>query len=589
MKTKENTKKNPITNIASSDITGIIRFYERLVPDWKLIRKPCNIEKVLEAFPKFEETIGEKDFAKVKKYFGIGVKKNSQNKFDLKIEGLVKKLRTVENAMLYVEGYDNLIKDLACKLDYAPDYMGDIEKAKLVRAYFYIFVGGQFFLEEYKYVSTNESDNIYVVKDSVEKRNKLPLTPEDFFVIYDRLFTKINAKSLIYDSIIYELNSLDSKLKKDFLDFSELTESNGKLISVNCASNFQTFGDARKIKKKYQYEPTFYPANVFAHKQLINHFTFSDLYSMYKITSNVPLAELSEEIRQRYIVEGSSRVKKVGYTCYLLNYKNFSYRGSVAGELEKGRFLNLINILAKHEYQIPFLLSSDDKECNKKYINMGLYMSAYKYAFAKNYISIDSCLDYDFEVLEQIVEIPGAKEHLMALWNEKESISEFETHLDIDSKTIDNMVFKIKERLLPVEDDISAGTKFALETSCIANDSDEISKARKLLQAYILPVFKQNFLDYAKDNNLEKLKKDIGFNKDFSNMYFNLTNVKVTQIEEKLVELKRNSASIKYFKLLVLLYCYLVDNQIPCGVKNKPIKRKKNLKTEILLNLAKKY
>lgn len=580
-------EKLATTSITSADKAGILRFYECLVPDWQHLNKPCNIEMFLSAFPIFEQTIGEKDFAKVKKYFGIGVKKNNvKHKFDSKIEGLVKKLRTVQNAMFYISGYSNLIEKIAKKLDKAPDYMGDIEKAKIMRAYFYILVGGHFFLGEYEQKEFFGNININIKPHLVKNNNPLILTPEDLEVMYYMTFMKITDKGLIYDSIIYEINRLDKKSREDFLDFAELTEVDGKFISVNKATNFQTFREVRKIKKKAMKEPTFFPVNAFADKQLINLFEFFGLYSAMKILSNVDFSDLPKESKIGFISEGSL-VRKVEYNSYSLQYKSFYYDLPVAGEVEKGRLFALINTLVKYEYKFPIEVTTDSEEKSIEYISFGHYMAAYKYAFAKGYITIESDLEYDFQVLSEIVELPGAKSHLIKLWYEEESISDFESNLEIDIETIDQMFWETKESFLPVEEEVTAVINFAVASKCISDSHNEIADATIMLDAY-LPILKQDFLDYSKDNNLKNLKKKIGFNEDFSKMYFNLRNVKVTQIEEKLLDLKRNPANIKHSKLLILLYVWLVDNQIPCGVKNKPIKRKKNLKPEILSNLVSK-
>ena len=68
---------------------------------------------------------------------------------------------------------------------------------------------------------------------------------------------------------------------------------------------------------------------------------------------------------------------------------------------------------------------------------------------------------------------------------------------------------------------------------------------------------------------------------DFAEMYFNLSKVDVTAIEAQLQELKRVMAKkneLKRFALLINLYCYLIEEQVPCGPKNKAPKRNKGLK-----------
>ena len=55
----------------------------------------------------------------------------------------------------------------------------------------------------------------------------------------------------------------------------------------------------------------------------------------------------------------------------------------------------------------------------------------------------------------------------------------------------------------------------------------------------------------------------------------------MTAIENQLQELKRSLAKrgeMKRWALLISLYCYLVENQVPCGPKGKVPKRNKGLK-----------
>ena len=86
----------------------------------------------------------------------------------------------------------------------------------------------------------------------------------------------------------------------------------------------------------------------------------------------------------------------------------------------------------------------------------------------------------------------------------------------------------------------------------------------------------------------ETFKKRVGFEEEFAEMYFNLKKVEIDQIENLLQELKKSLAKsdrMKKHALLIRLYCYLVDEKVKCGPKNKVPKGNKGLKTSNLKSL----
>ena len=83
----------------------------------------------------------------------------------------------------------------------------------------------------------------------------------------------------------------------------------------------------------------------------------------------------------------------------------------------------------------------------------------------------------------------------------------------------------------------------------------------------------------------EKIIEKLGLDKSIAEMYFNLQKVDIPLIEEKLQELKNKRATAKEMKkqsLTINLYCYIIEGQIACGIKNKIPKGSKRLKPSIL-------
>ena len=92
--------------LSKVDEERVLKLYDALVSSEGT--QPGDLEMIVtEAFPKFEETIGEKEFAKVKKHFGIG-EKSAAKKPDVKINVLLEQLKTIENAQYYISGYKDL-------------------------------------------------------------------------------------------------------------------------------------------------------------------------------------------------------------------------------------------------------------------------------------------------------------------------------------------------------------------------------------------------------------------------------------------------------------------------------------------------
>ena len=98
------------------------------------------------------EDTSDEVIAKIKKYFGIGIKKAAKGSLrETDIQLSIGKLRTMENAQYYITGYKELIENVAKKLGDAPESMTTMEKAKIVRMFMVIYAGYFYFIEDCTY------------------------------------------------------------------------------------------------------------------------------------------------------------------------------------------------------------------------------------------------------------------------------------------------------------------------------------------------------------------------------------------------------------------------------------------------------
>ena len=84
----------------------------------------------------------------------------------------------------------------------------------------------------------------------------------------------------------------------------------------------------------------------------------------------------------------------------------------------------------------------------------------------------------------------------------------------------------------------------------------------------------------------EQFERKLGI-EELTEMFFDLSKIDISSIEENLLEVKKTTAGRKKIqnKMIVLLYCYIIEGQIACGPKNRVPKRNKALKTSILKTL----
>lgn len=548
-------------DISKADKEGIIRLYDALVTGDKT--RDVNVTMIMEeAMPVFETILGESSFRKLKKYFGIGCKPSRFSIKEQEINVLLEQLRTVENAQYYIDGYKQLLEMAAAKLHGAPEEMTMIEKAKFVRMYHTIFVGYFFFAQDFRRSFNFQHKCYYLSVDfqAAFKNNSMPCRPEDFFITSKILIESFPEDSLMYDLVCMEFAELEKRLQKEILQFAELKiDDEGKLVSVNVSPKNQTYSMIRAIKHKVHQEMGVYPMEFFAYKNKIEEMPFEEIYQIYKILRVVPIENFKVETKKESYMEGSREVLRD--RVYYEVCKDFY----VSGQAEINRIIRTMEYLSAIGFKLK---DAQEKECD-----MGIYMATFNFLHAMKYVDITMPPKREFELTEILIErdVTGAiPEYKMGLITEEE----LKTRLKIDA-VFEKEIFGIERQASPVE----IAEKFAVDNQYVA-DRSQISS--KLLENVVLPGNEEQFTKFEKGEiDEETLKRNIGFEESFAEMYFDLSKVDMTAIENQLQDLKRGLAKkgeMKRWALLISLYCYLVEEQVPCGPKNKVPKRNKGLK-----------
>ena len=558
--------------ISQSDEKAIVKLYEALVPSGE----PNKIDIRLiveEAFPVFEDTLGKADFGKVKKYFGIGAAGKSTAK-PADVMALVSKLRTIENAQYYLVGYKELIKNTAKRLWAAPEEMTDLEKAKLLRAYMIIFSDYHFFAEDYSVITYEGHEPVRIVKDSIALNNsRKSFYPEELFFLYEYKISPYNEEGILYDAVANEIRKVDKKLRKEVLEFAELKLDGDRFVSENKASLNQSFSSVRKLKMKIHTEPGVYPIELFSCKQIFAEWDLGMLYYVYQTLKNTDIKSCQQMERMLKVFEGSRIVMK-----------NFPYYHiiedlDISGETEKERFIYFFEYLAKENFIFNVKYIGDDELPETRKIEVGMFFSAIKFSNEMGYITASTDITREFEIADLLIKKDCGKLLLMYLRGEITG-EELKTELGIDKQYESEVLQFTKPETIE-----EAAIRFAVE-----NGATDGEKLQKLVNEFLIPANESAFGKFAAGEiDDEKLKSLIGFDPEYAEMYFDLEKVDMPIIENKLLSLKRGMAKkgeMRKMSLLINLYCYIVEGQIPCGLKNKAPKRNKSLKPSNLRALV---
>ena len=555
-------KVKPYEKISKKDEVGVLKLYETLVS--KDCTRPIDVELIVtEGFPAFESTIGKKDFDRVKKYFGIGVKKPSKNIKEYDLRTLIGKLRTVENAMYYLSGYKKMLDDVASKLEGAPEDWTSLEKAKFVRMYMVIFVGYYYFAEDYVLNPFKKEYKEMVIDYSKAlKNNQKSFGPEELFELYEHRIKPCPKENMVYESMIYTLSTIDNRTFKEVMHFAELKfDSNTGFKSVNSTIPNQTFNSVRAIKMKVFKEPGIFPLEAFFFKDMMHKQRLESLYSIYKLLKVIPLEEFEKMDMPYIILEGSKAVPK----------EHYGYRISgdliISGEDEANRFIHLLDSICFKRYKLKSIDDNDTTE-----YDVSIYMAAINLLLVEEYIGY-STVKEDIEMARKVVE--ADKTHALEDYRDKKiSVDDVKKRIGIDSH-FESEVLGIKKKL--TSDEIVTG--FAAELGYV-DSMERVDKG--VIQNVLVPGNESKLKELSGGSTTRaRFEKALDLDSESAEMFFDLSKVYISAIETKLLELKKRMVSEKMMqkhKSLIKLYCYLIENEIPCGSKYKVPKRNKGLK-----------
>lgn len=578
-KAKIFTPKTPTSNekvisfegISPKEEAGIVRLYKALVSE---VTRDIDVKMIVtEAFPAFEQTIGKDEFAKVKKYFGIESSVIKGKPREAEVLSLLAKLRTIENATKYISGYSELIENVASRLEDAPEEMSAIEKAKLVRVYMVIFAEYHFFSEDFSFVQVGMQEPRRILSsEAIFRNNRKPFYPEELFFLYEMKIKFFSEGGLMYGILQDDILHLEKRTRKEVLEFAELKVNPDGNFSTDNKTTPQTFGSIRKLKMKVNPLIGSYPIELYCNKDILKDWNFIELYALYKklcMTDWETFPKLNK--KQTEIV--GSRTMEVERSFYQVDEDEFS------GHEEMTRVVRYIDYLAKREIVMNAKYLVNKKRVETIPVNVGRFMTAFEFARSHEYISSETSVERDVEVIDSLLERDQDDIWLSAKRGEI-TFEEVETKLQID-RSFEKEVLNIKKQENPEETAI----RFAIESGYCADVPD-----KELIRAVMLPGNEKALERYAAEEiDTQTFKRKIGFNEEFAEMYFNLDKVDIPVIEEKMQAMKRSTSGKNEMRanaLIINLYCYLVEEQIPCGAKRRVPKRNKGLKTQILKSLV---
>lgn len=580
--------------LSKAEEEKVINLYDALVSGDN--KRPIDIKMIVtEAFPKFEETIGQESFAKVKRYFGIGCKPNQKNIRESEIKILIAKLKTIENAQYYITGYKELVKKVAEKLLNAPESMETLVKAKLIRMFFIVLHDNEFFLEDYDYIPLpNGKTRFFFSEKKALSNNKMFFSPEQMFNIFDMKVR--NSEGFYYDMMViyfkrmcidYQTSKKYKQEIQELLEFAELKyDFNTDIFtSVNKVMSGATFSKIRSLKKKiFEVQPQ-YPLSIFCDKRLLEETVdITDLYVIYKTLRIGSFTEesLKTAMKTHKSLSGSRYVDV--QQCYYEICDGFF----VADDSEAQRWITLFEYLAAYDIVLKTSFDGNGGTLPEvEYYNVGALSAAISYAMEVGYLNASTMVIRDFEIAKKLLTLEGAEELFLKFKRMEVSVEEMRNLLGIDEEFEDN-VLKIEKIISPEERAkclVQTIIKLALNNGYAKCEEDIDST---LVENIFIPGNEENIEKFSNGQiSASELEKRIGFETEFAEGYFNTSKIDVNIVEAKLQDIKKSGRKelVRKSKLLISLYCYVVKNGIPCGPKHKPAKRNKGLKPEILESL----
>jgi len=590
--------------ITESNQKGLKKLYEELVlGDYS---RPINLKLLWEkGLAKFKETLGIEDFYRLMAYYGIdtGVGKVMKGKriSSKDAQKMVDRLRTIENAACYIDGYEEILEHMASLLYKAPEDMTVIAKAKLVRMFHYCMSNRHFFLEDYEVIRLYGKVSYDVTSYRIETNNKRFIYPESLIYIDYAQFRKMSEESLAYEIIVRELNRLQKKHKKLMLDFAGLKAEDGTYISVN-SERCYTYGEIRNLKVNVNSEISIFPIEVFVSLDVMKKLHIPDMYYFYKFLQVKPLSEYPVVEYKMKVIEGSRYIEKP------IKMYEVQTRTYIAGEVEKDRFIYLFDFAAREGIDFPNLFDKEGKvlpEEERTWVSVRWLKRITSLAREIGFIDDVTPWDYDFYTAFRLSEIIGNDriglftDGIMSDEEAKEIIAGGKDVLEeLDALHKEYIAEAEEEKVEEVEPEkevteepeetvtaIDVLARYAKDKGYIA---DVYEGFGELVTNVIADGMEDFILGYANTDFDSNFDKKLNLNSEYAPMFFSLESIDAQKLENQLLDWKHSSTGKKQMAKhqgVVKLYCYIVENDVPCGPRKKKVGRNKALKPQILRQL----
>ena len=577
-------------SLNQTDTKALIKLWKLLVPEHEYFISPC--EKIMgfsdvcsidlplmknEAIPAFTKTIGEKRLHALLRHCGYGVKfpRPLQQKT---LESELACLRTIENAQFYLHGFKHLINSMATHLEDAPEDMDAITRAKHVRSYFIFFAAGEFFTEELAYKNGVLGVN-YTICDQLNKR---AVHPEEMFLLYSMMGKTAKVR---YGAIQHELSLIEPKLKKKLLEMSELSTS----TSPNTYGTTYKFKDYRALKSQIHQEHCISSLSMFAVKEVFLPCGFQQFMSTLLVLLLHPLSEFETATRKIRTFENGTLVHRDAQ--HLVYKDSFCGELHICGEKEKKRYFDLFKYMADKDMSLKGLaynLETGDPIPDHEF-EWQVYYALALFGIQRKYITPEMSMPDTLTVIDKLTEFYSYDDKAQAMtirmaiqaywFSERttEDANTLATMMGIDATFEEEKLGIVREKT-PEE----IVLKFAEDNSISINNMEQ---TLDMINGFWIPNFGEAITAFGKTNDETVFKKKIGFDSEYASAYFNLADVNIKKIQEKLLDLKRYRAKAKEMQangLLIGLYCYLLEGNIPCGPKNRAPERTKALRPENL-------
>ena len=588
----------------TSNQKGIIKLYEELVQgDYA---RPINIKLIAEeGLKKFRETLGIEDYSRLMEYYGIdiGVKPGKHKRITSKdAKTLVDRIRTIENAASYIDGYYDILESMADLLYKAPEDMPVITKAKIVRMYHYVMCNRHVFLEDYDSIRTFGKISYDVTPVRMAEMDKRFIYPESLFYIWAAQFSRLNPDSIIYETIVRELLKLQKKYRKLMLEFAGLRMEQGMIISSN-DERLYTYREIRNLKANVNCEVSVFPFEVFSSLDVMKKLHIPDMYYFYKYLKDKPITDFPEVYYKMKVVEGSRYIDK---PIKLYEVIHDTY---LAGENEKDRFIHLFDFAADEGIDFPIVFDSDGNvlpEDQRALVSVRWLRRITNLAKEMGLITEFTPVEYDFDAAVKLSEIIG-NDRIGEFTDGIMTDDEAKALINSNKEVVEHLASLSREFTQIAEDEKAAAEAEAAEpeveepkkeTSPLdiveryARTKEYISEVpegfEELVSSVLIEGNEEFIMGYESKDFDERFEKKLCLKSSYAPMFFNLECVDAKMLEDQLIEWKHSSNGKKQMahnSSIIRLYCYIVENEVPCGPRKKKISRNKALKPQILRDL----